>query len=134
MALVVAGGIDYEDNYLSTVEILQVEKHAHLFQGEWLLGPRLPTELSDAAAITTPDQQALYIIGGTSKIATSRSVFILSCQSLDDILQDCSWTKADFELKSSSAKGLALSLPRISMAIPMKDPNLIECSEGNTLI
>ncbi len=59
---------------------------------------------------------------------TSRSVFKFSCPNVVD--RQCFWTKMDYELRTPSAMGLALTIPRIPM-LTRGYSNARDCSEGN---
>ncbi len=129
--VVAAGGTDFQDNILASVETLLAKEDDNgsiSFDQHWELGPSLPMPLSDAASATTYGQQALYIIAGAMLYdGKSQSVLKFHCSNIDDI--QCFWTKLDVELKSPSAMGLALVMPQKPM-VPMQYPEAAECSEG----
>ena len=139
--VIVAGGTDAQNSIITSVEMVTLVNVEELVQSgmvlvkSWDLGPTLPLPLSDAASTTTSDQKSMFVIGGATTVATERSqsVLKLSCShGLDDDVSmlQCSWNAiTDFELKTPSAKGLALTLPQFPIASSFDG---VDCAEGNT--
>ncbi len=140
MVIVVAGGYQRADHVAATVEMLSMLAEdgnssnvtdKFQFGPQWEIGPSLPTPLSLASSVTTFDQQALYVIGGSMGTIVghdnSREVFKFSCSDLKAV--QCEWYKLDYELRSPSSAGLALLMPRIPfVSIGYLDGR--ECGQG----
>ncbi len=112
--IVSVGGIDYYANEVDFVELLLVTEDIDFFADHWTFGPALPDRLKNAASVTTSDQRALFIIGGTRfDGAESQKVYKLFCSAVES--KQCSWTKVDYELKIPTTMGLALAFPSLPM-------------------
>ncbi len=122
--VVVAGGTGNVDNILKTVETLSVTDIDIDNNEQWEFGPQLPIPTSEAASAMSTDEQRLFVIGGTTNIGRSDSIFRLHCS---NIVQ-CSWTILDLELRMPSA-GLALVLPPTPM-VSRGYANTRTCPEG----
>ena len=128
--VVAAGGINSFNHITTNVETLLVTEEndgSLTFDPSWRVGPGLPLALSEAASATTPDQQAIFIIGGKSNTGFSQSVFQMSCSDVLQLL--CCWTKLDYELEISSAMGLALTIPHTPM-VPREYQIARDCANG----
>ncbi len=132
--VVVAGGTgDRDSDITDTVETLHaivVPEDNINFDQQWRSGPKLPIPLSNSASAVTSDEHVLYIFGGKMISGDYSSyVFKLSCSGIcnpDLQLDHCSWSKAEYELKTPSSLGLALIMPRIPM-VNREFANSTEC-------
>ena len=129
-----AGGLDEHKvifGHVETIMLTTTEEEAGTvtLAKYWETGPSLPIPLADAATAMTCDQMAMYIIGGSMFDDISSSVFQLVCSDIDQ----CTWTKMDYELKAPTKMGLALTMPQISMAL-RGFPNARDCLNGTLYI
>ncbi len=131
--VIAAGGIDdigLPVNIVETLVVTEVDGGTFHFANEWEYGPNLPEVLQDGASATTSDGQAVFIIGGTILHGSSSGVLKFYCT--DGLVQQCSWTKVDYELAVPTATGLALMMPQLPM--PHREyPNAKDCPEGKRL-
>ena len=76
--------------------------------GEWIIGPNLPHERSEAVGLTTPSEDSFLLIGGYNYDTTQEedSIYKLQCYNLD-----CAWTKLDLELLQGRVLFLAAFVP-----------------------
>ncbi len=129
--VIAAGGIDnfgHSENSVETMEVTEEPVSIFHFAQQWEYGPSMPMILKDGASATSSGGKAVFITGGTSLDGTSTSVLKFYC--IDGPVLQCSWTKVDYELPVPSAKGLALMIPQLPMALKGY-PNARHCPEGN---
>ncbi len=118
LIVVAAGGVNMQKTTIDSVDILSVTQgisNALQFEQGWQEGQNLPMPLRDAASASTSGQKQLFLIGGTQdNNDISNFVLRLDCSEYI-VMDDCSWTVMDYELKTPSTQGLALELPQAPM-------------------
>ena len=108
--VVAAGGLDVDNKVLDSVDLLLIEAVNGHFDS-WILGPRMPLTLCDAASATTSDQKRLFVVGGTisyEPFEQSLFVFNFACNQENN---DCKWAKNNLELWLGRSSGVAMMLP-----------------------
>ncbi len=100
--VVVAGGFNDADGYLSTTELLFQDSN------EWIAGPEMPFELTDAPGVDTSSRDALILVGGFNFDSPyfKTSLLKLQCSS-----ETCTWTTMEQTLKLGRSGTVAMLIP-----------------------
>ncbi len=122
------GGWDNNRPMMDTVEMMDVTDES--FDQRWTFGPTMPLEVSNPVSATTSGQNALFIIGGTTNQDYSSTFSVLRLQFLASS-QQWQWTTLDHDMRTTSASGVALTLPFIPL-VQRDYPNSRDCSNGKS--
>ena len=113
-ALIVTGGFNFRDKTLKTTEILDFSV------GYWKRGPDLPQPIMQATMLSSPQNDALYLLGGIVDYDVYfQKVLKLTC--LGDI-DSCTWSEMPQKLAYPRASHVAMLVPKnITFCSPKND-------------